>query len=356
MKNILLLYLCWLFVLPNLYSQTNPSAQSLFQEGIALYDEGKYEDAIQKFEKVLALDKKDGNALYEAGNTYIALKDYKKALEYADRILKKGLEPIAEAYVLKGNALDMLEKPDKAIEAYREGIKRSKPYAMLHFNLGISLLRGGKSQEARPEFEQTLTLDPSHLSSHYCLGLSYSNGNLIAKTLLPLYKFLMLENKGQRAEVASKTIQSIAKPTLKKEGNQINISINPAALGDEFGPAEMLLALYPVAQDSKRQTLADSLHTEISEQPLSEYLTGFNKAFFETLDENDNVGGKAKAGFWWDTYGHFFVELHQKGHTEAFTNYLLFGSGNADAKTWLITHKPELEAFSAWFTEKQKQE
>lgn len=354
MKNILLLYVSWLFVLPNLYSQT--SSKSLVQEGISLYDEGKYEEAIQKFEKALTIDKKDGYALYEAGNTYIALKDYKKALEYADRIIKKGLEPTAEAYVLKGNTLDLLEKPDKAIEAYREGIKRSKPYAMLHFNLGISLLRGGKSQESRPEFEQTLTLLPSHRSSHYCLGLSYADGNLIAKTLLPLYKFLMLENKGQRADVASKTIQSIAKPTLKKEGNNINISINPEALSDEFGPVEMLLSLYPVAEDSKRQSLADSLQIEIPEQPLAEYLTAFNKAFFGTLDENDNVGGKAKTGFWWDTYGHFFVELHQKGHTEAFSNHLLFGSGNADAKAWLATHKPELEAFSTWFTEKQKQE
>lgn len=355
MKNIITLSCLLLLTQATLFSQTKPASESLIEAGIALFDEGKFEDALQKFEKAIKLDKKDGYAIFEAGNTYMALKDYKKALEYAERIIDKRLEPMAEAYVLKGNALDMLGKPEKAIATYREGIKRSQPNAMLHFNLGVSLFRGGKSVESRPEFEQTLTLDPTHRSSHYCLGHAYyTDGVLITKTLLPLYKFLMIENQGQRAEISCRTIQAVARPALKKEGGQFNVNMNPAAMGDEFGPAEMLLALYPISEDLKRQALTDSLHVEVPAQSLPEYLTGFNKSLFEVLDNNDEVGGQAKSGFWWDTYGHFFVELDQKGHTEAFSNYLLFGCGDADAKTWLLAHTSELQAFSDWFTEKQK--
>ena len=71
-----------------LCAQGNAASDSLVTEGVRLHDEGKYEEALARFGQAVKLDEKNGNALYETGNTYFAIADYKQALKYADKTIK----------------------------------------------------------------------------------------------------------------------------------------------------------------------------------------------------------------------------------------------------------------------------
>lgn len=331
--------------------QVSPS-DSLVLEGIRLHDEGQYKEALAMYERALKLDKTNSYALYESGNTCIALKDYKQAVKFADKVIENNREALADAYSLKGNALDIMGKHEKAIETYREGIRRMPPDHMLHFNLGVTYIRQGQYAESAPEFIRSLKINPEHLSSHYMLGLSYAGLPNKVKSLLPLYHFLLLEPEGQRAEVSIKNIQRIMHEGVEQRGEQgFNVNINPAVLEDEFKSTEMMLSLAPLLEKTTRKTLEDSLKTQLPEPTFSQQLVKYNELFFQSLSETQD---RPADDFWWKTYADFFIELQQKGHTEAFSNYILLNSTDKTAYDWLATHKDKIVAFSDWVEEYDK--
>ncbi len=338
-----------LFQIATVYAQGNAVSDSLVAEGVRLHDEGKYEEALARFEQAIKQDEKNGNALYEAGNTYFTIADYKQALKYADRAIKNNRAAVPEAYMLKGNALDMLGKPDKAIDVYEEGIKRGYKSHLLHFNLGVTLLKQKKYEAAAPEFVQTLKIEPGYTSAHYMLGYCNAEQSRKVKTLLPLYYFLLLENEGRRAEVALNFIKRTMSEGVEQTNKQVfTINMDAQTMDDEFGAADMSLSMIPIAREMSARALKDSLGVTLPEQTFSQQLIKYNESLFKILGETKE---RPADTFWWDTYAGFFVEMQQKGHTEAFTNYILMHSSDKTALEWLIANKPKLVAFSDWIKE-----
>ncbi len=332
------------------FAQPAAASDSLTVEGIALHDAGKYREAVRKFEQALRLNPNNTFAWYEMGNSYQALQEYQEALKCADKVIGGKGDLLAEAYALKGNTFDLMGKKEQAVQTYREGISRGKPSNMLHFNLGITLMGQEKYEEAATEFVNSLKIDFSHTSSHYGLGMAYSTTSSKVKTLLPLYYFLLLENKGQRAKTALKTIRNTAQTQLEKTSEgfiQINL---PATSDDEFRTTETALALHAAAEDAKRETLKDSLGADLPEPGEVQRLVAYNELFFKMLGETT---GRPADPFWWTSYADFFAALQANGHTEAFTYYLLLNGGDAGVREWLMANKPRLEAFSNWIMQYQ---
>ncbi len=341
MTHKILLSTLLLFLAAESFSQKQSAADSLVVEGVALHDEGQYKEALKKYEQALKLEKNNGYALYEMGNTYMALEDYKQAIKYADKVIDGQLDGITEAYTLKGNALDMQGKPEKAVEAYREGIKNVPTSYMLHFNLGVTLLKQKKNAEAAPEFVNALKINPSHKSSHYLLGLSYFDTGLKTKTLLPLYYFILLENEGTRTEVSVEIIERTMNEGVEKTGEKSFTITNNADIVDEFRVVETLL-LFTVAT-----FVEDSLVSLTPTQKLIRY----NESFFKTLG---GIEERPADSFWWDLYADFFVAMHQKGHTETFTNYIMLNSNDKGALDWLSANEAKLKTFADWIEEYDK--
>lgn len=340
------------FRITTLCAQGNAASDSLVAEGVRLHDEGKYREALARFEQAVELDEKNGNALYETGNTYFTIEDYKQAVKYADKTIKNNRAAVPEAYMLKGNALDMLGKPDKAVDVYEEGIKRGYKSHLLHFNLGVTLLRQKKYEEAAPQFIQTLKMEPGYVSAHYMLGYCNAEQSRKVKTLLPLYYFLLLENEGRRAEVALNFIKRTMTGGVERTNKQVfTINMDARTMDDEFGATDMSLSMIPIAREMSAKALKDSLGVAMPEQAFSQQLTRYNESLFRILGETKE---RPADTFWWDTYADFFVEMQQKGHTEAFTNYILMHSSDKTALEWLIANKPKLEAFSDWIKEYQE--
>ena len=101
------------------FGPTDPTAH--FEYGILMYEEGKLDEAIDRFRKALELDPQRGMALY-----YL------------------------------GNALRQQGSLDEAIQAYRTAIEIDAKYAHAHRSLGAALLARDDVQAAREALQKSM--------------------------------------------------------------------------------------------------------------------------------------------------------------------------------------------------------
>jgi tetratricopeptide (TPR) repeat protein len=318
-----------------LFAQEDP--QAIIDQGIELHDAGQYKEAIELYEKAVALGDDTFRAYYEMGYSYYALKDYDKALEYCDRVIKGGKKYTKECYILKGNTLDDMGKSDKAIKVYEKGLKEFPDEYLLYFNVALSHFRLSQSDEAEAAFIRALEINPNHASSHFYLAkLSDTNGKRVP-AILSLYYFLMLEPQGKRAEEAFPMLQDLlTKGTSKSGENEITISLDPNAMGGEFSTIEMLLSL----------NAASSLTTENKDKPAEGLFVENTTTLFAVLGESSS----GKKGFWWDFYAKFYSDLKEAGHAEAFCYYIA-SSFYKGAGTWMDENPDKFQAFADWVNE-----
>jgi tetratricopeptide (TPR) repeat protein len=110
---------------------TNTSSSTeLIIKGDSLFNQGKYEEAITYFDKVLALDPNDRDMLYYKGISLEGLGKHEEAITYFDKVLA-------------------LDQNDTDTLTYK----------------GISLESLGKHEEAITYFDRVLTLDPNNVNT-----------------------------------------------------------------------------------------------------------------------------------------------------------------------------------------------
>lgn len=117
------------------YGNTDAGNLAALSAGEALYNQGKYEEAVKYLEKFSSRDEVlDANAMVLAGDCYVNLKKYDKALELYNKAIRNANEnpQIVPRVLLKeANVYDEQKKYDKALECYKS-IKENYP----KFSLG----------------------------------------------------------------------------------------------------------------------------------------------------------------------------------------------------------------------------
>ena len=95
-----------------------------------------------------------GNALKEQGKLEEAIEAYNKAL---------AIKPdYAEAYNNMGNALKEQGKLEEAIEAYNKALAIKPDYAEAYYNMGNALKEQGKLEEAIEAYNKALAIKPDY--------------------------------------------------------------------------------------------------------------------------------------------------------------------------------------------------
>jgi tetratricopeptide (TPR) repeat protein len=120
-----------------------------FEQGNQLYDQKQYPQAIEAFQKALALAK--------------------------DKNYTIVLARLADTYA-------KAKENDQAVATYQKAIALSPDDAPLHNNLGSLYAGMGKPTEAQAEFEKAASLDPSNASKYYFnIGaIMYNSGKMDA--------------------------------------------------------------------------------------------------------------------------------------------------------------------------------
>jgi tetratricopeptide (TPR) repeat protein len=329
-------------------SFAQPPIDHLIKEGIELHDQGQYTDAIGKYEAALALDKQSSVALYEIAYSYYALKDYKQALKYVNRVIKLNKGNLLESYITKGSILDEAGDPKKAIQTYEQAIEMFPDHHLLYYNLGLTLYRQRNLEAAETVLQAGIERNPAHPSGHYLLGIIKQEQNQRVPALLSLYFFLMLEPESPRSGEAFALAAKLRKQGVNRTGTkEITIGFNPDAEG--FSTIDLMLSMLEASKglvkDAEKQ-LKEELDNPNIELTLSEEEQFFQhtESFFDMLEESS----EEKSGFWWELYVPIFSKIKQDGHLEAFCYYLSQSQGDA-ATAWIDTHEVEMQAFYKWF-------
>ncbi len=123
-----------------------------------LEDLGRKDEAISELRKAVERNPRLADTRYglglllqEEGRTDEALQHYQAALE-ANPDLAGLYAPTATLHARKGELAE-------AVRLYEEAVRR-QPTPSVHFNLGLTLERMGRTAEARRHYEQALALDP----------------------------------------------------------------------------------------------------------------------------------------------------------------------------------------------------
>ncbi|MDA8156551.1 MAG: tetratricopeptide repeat protein [Actinomycetota bacterium] len=119
----------------------------------------------------LAKNPDDADAWYELAYLYDGAKVYDKA---ADAYLKAiNLNPKGYIYFKLGNDYSRMNRPEKAITAFKMANKLMHGYAMAYNNMGVAYGKLGKTDEEIQSYMHAIKLRPSYPDPVFNLGVAY---------------------------------------------------------------------------------------------------------------------------------------------------------------------------------------
>ncbi|MEX1002695.1 MAG: tetratricopeptide repeat protein [Crocinitomicaceae bacterium] len=123
------------------------TAQYLITEGRRLYSEGQYRIALVKFREALIKDKGNATATYWVGESHLALGNYEKAIEYAEKAIKKDSLVSSESGYLLGVSYHRLGELDKAVLHYNQVKAKVRESRAKELNLNKRIEECGRAKE-----------------------------------------------------------------------------------------------------------------------------------------------------------------------------------------------------------------
>ena len=186
-----------------------------FDMGVKLSTEGKHDEAIAKFNEVLADAPKCAECLTNIASLQMAKKDY----DAAEGTYRKALElnpNSAEAYNGLATLYNAQKKFDQAAEASAQASKLGAAApggasASTLFNQGVIAWNASKVPEAKKAFEEAVRLDPKLSEAHYWLGMANLNEGKMPEAAKSFDEYLKLEPAGKYAEQAKGILTQIKK-------------------------------------------------------------------------------------------------------------------------------------------------
>lgn len=132
--------------------EVNPTSINAYAEGIGLSYQGRYEEAIEKYDQAIAENQYYAKAYYERGNAYLSLNDYPTAISQMEEARNRGLEDINTNWNL-GWTYYLDGQYDKAIET-NERILASNPQVLgMRMNQALSYLAMGDLNNSQVQYD-----------------------------------------------------------------------------------------------------------------------------------------------------------------------------------------------------------
>jgi predicted Zn-dependent protease with MMP-like domain/Flp pilus assembly protein TadD len=155
--------------------RANPAgAEARNGRGELLWDHGRFEEALREFSRAAEADPE----LYAAYLNRIEIlieefQEFEDAVERADALLEKPLDPAVEAeiYYLKAKACFYVDDLDGALFLLRRAIQTHSEVPVYRSFEGQILFEFGHFERARRSLEQALALEPDSAHSLYHLAL-----------------------------------------------------------------------------------------------------------------------------------------------------------------------------------------
>ena len=152
-------------------NQSNVNVLNLL--GIRSYQKQDHKTALTLLDKANTLAPNSAHTLSNLGLTYNALLEFNEALHFFDLAIKNN-PLIPEIHNNRGNALKGLYRNLEAIEAYEKAISLRRNYAEAISNQGIIFLEEGVTEKAIPLFHRAIQINPNLATAFNGLGNALS--------------------------------------------------------------------------------------------------------------------------------------------------------------------------------------
>jgi len=192
-----------------------------FTEGVNLSNGGKFDEAIAKFNEVIAKIPNCTECYTNIGAIHMRKKDY-AAAEAAYKKATEVTPGSAEAYMGLANVYNAQQKFPEATAANEQaqkllaasgapGAPSGGANAGAVFNQGVIAWNAGKIPDAQKLFEQAVSIDPKLADAHYWLGMAKVNQGNLPDAAKSFEEYLKLDASGQYAEQAKSMLAAIKK-------------------------------------------------------------------------------------------------------------------------------------------------
>lgn len=317
-------------------SGDNPTA--LLKKGIALHDKGDYAGAIKIYDEILKQEPDNTEVLYEKTFSLIQQASYQECADLCKDILKRfpDNEFNKGVYINYGTSLDHLKKPEEAIKVYSDGIEKYPKAALLYFNRAVTENIYQQTDKAIADLKTSVSLNPTHTTSHLYLGLLMASSNKTA-AMMSLATFLLIEPSGQRAERALTQLLNLAGSNVeKKDAKNITISLpsklvdSTIKMEDDFRSTELAMSMLAALDLSKKDKKNGA-------EKLSEKLSMIIGMIAERQKEN------SQSGFYTSFYVPFLKSLKEGGYLETASYIMCTSSDEKDVNKWLSKNKGKVD-------------
>jgi len=298
----------------------------IIKKGIESYEKGDYDKAISIFQECIIKEPENDLAIYEMALAYMAKKDYKMVITYTNLAIKLNGPSQLVSYNLLGSALNMIDEEKEAIETFKTAIDKFGYNDELCYNLALVHFKYKDYDDAIDILIESLTINPTHPSSHLLLGECCVLEKDFDEAILAFYYFLLLEQHTPRTIFALDNIVSIFTEIFdfldKGNSNTKKVYVNES-LGQN-NPANVLMHLLQAAKNKKGTAVIN----------VSSKNVEFIKDQTIKLFNSKKIKVKRYKSIWNKFYKPFFNDLKNSEHLETFC-YFICRSSSDEAVTWL---------------------
>lgn len=184
--------------------------ESPFAVGDDLYQQKKYAEALEEYQKVLA----ENPDLYEAndkiGLCYYKLDDLENAVENFKLMLDK--EPQSKSTLINISAI-YFEKGDleEGMKYFKQLDEKTLTDPGTFYNIGILMFKNGQIDMAIDYFNKCLAVDPDYVDGYFQLALVLLNKGNLEEAKQNLEKVIELAPESETAKSAERILEGIKK-------------------------------------------------------------------------------------------------------------------------------------------------
>lgn len=172
--------------------------EALYNEGIALYEQGDFESAITRFNEAIALDSKNAKYYYNLGLSFVKISNYEEAVRAFNNCLQYNPDD-NEAYYNIGIANAEKGDYESAIKAYNKAISINPNDYAPYDSLGSAYYVTDKLQLALENFNKAASKAPSNPSVAYNLAYTYYMQDMLDEAKDAFKKVLKLNPSDEEA-------------------------------------------------------------------------------------------------------------------------------------------------------------
>jgi len=303
------------------------SATVLVKEGVALHDEGKYDEAIARYRQVLPGDSTYAQAQAELALSLMMAGKYQESAEIARRAqLLDPFEP--QNFATLADDYEGLKQLPESRQTYAASLKLFPYSENLWLNQGIMELNQHQLGPALASLERAVVLRPGKGSGHRLLGKAAAQQGQLAHTMISLLTFLAIEPLGERSHDVLVDLERLSQ----------GVPIVEAA--DQV-PA--------VAPNAAFEELDQLLAAKVALTPGYTSKVKFQAAIVKQLQllvEKFPVDADPASDFWVRAYAPLVKALQQGDNLTAFTYLILQSADDKAAQQWVKANKTRLEKLS----------